>query len=297
MRYAGIYSAEVGRVSQNVDMPVSVDIVFASLGVVLAFMTLWWVVSVVIRRTDVTDVAWGLGFVVLAWTCALLPPGSPTQRALVASVLVGIWGTRLAWHIGRRNFRPGTAEDSRYAAMRSRAGRSWPLRSLATVFWLQGGLLWLVGLPLVSLASGAQPGWRWTDVLGVLLWVVGFGFEALGDRQLRAWLSIPEHRGQPLETGLWALTRHPNYFGDSLQWWGIGILAVTSSFGPPALIGPLLMTLLLRYVSGVPLLEKRHLGEPAWEAYRERTPIFVPWPIRLSGGTFRPSAPPRERDL
>ncbi len=244
-------------------------------------MSTWWVLSVVMRRTDVADVGWGLGFVTLAWWGALvLAPEPVGARVWLAAALVTVWGVRLAWHIASRNFAPGTREDVRYAEMRLRWGRWWPLRSLLTVFWLQGTLMWLVASPLAVMVATRAVALGWADVVAVAVWGTGVAFEVSGDRHLAAWLAEPANRGRPLETGLWAWTRHPNYFGDALAWWGIGLLSLPMAYGWLGLVGPLVMTLLLRFVSGVPLLEKRHVGDPAWDAYRARTPMFLPRPPR-----------------
>lgn len=244
-------------------------------------MSAWWVVSVVKTRTDVADVAWGLGFVVLAWWGALLVPVEPSPRGLLAAVLVSVWGVRLAVHIARRGFRRGGLEDARYAAMRERAAGSWALRSLVVVFWLQGALMWVVGAPLTVLAGApAAPPLGALDLVAVAVFAAGFALEATADAQLGRWLSDPSHRGRPLTTGVWAWSRHPNHAGDAIGWWGIGLLAFPVAGGALALIGPLAMTLLLRYVSGVPLLEKRHIGEEEWDEYRAKTSVFWPSPPR-----------------
>lgn len=249
------------------------------LAVSLLYMTAWWVASVLLERTDVADVAWGLGFVTLAWWSTAVVSTTPFEsRSVVVSMLVTVWGVRLAWHIGQRNFAAGRGEDERYAEMRRRSRGTWAARSLVAVFWLQGVLMWLVASPMVVLTAAADRALMAVDLLAVAVWCIGFTMESLGDAQLHAWLADPAHRGKPLDTGVWAWTRHPNYFGDALEWWAIGLLALPSRFWFAALVGPLVMTLLLRFVSGVPPLELRHVGEPDWEAYRERTPVFFPRP-------------------
>lgn len=255
------------------------NVALGVLGVALVWMTGAWTVSVALKRTDIADVAWGLGFSAIAWWVALVAAPQPAAlRVWMAAVFVTVWGVRLAVHIASRGFGPGRGEDPRYAQMRERVGASWPRRSLATVFWLQGGLMLVVGMPLVVLGASKAPGFWPSDVLAIALWLLGVAVEATADWQLGAWLSAPENRGRPLTTGVWAWTRHPNYLGDALAWWGIGLLAVRMPGGWLALLGPLAMTLLLRYVSGVPLLEARHIGEPEWDAYRRITPTFWPAP-------------------
>ncbi|MDZ4169234.1 MAG: DUF1295 domain-containing protein [Coriobacteriia bacterium] len=236
--------------------------------------------SVAFTRTDVADVAWGLGFVVLAWWGALLVPAVPSARGILAAVLVSVWGVRLAVHIARRGFRAGGREDARYAAMREGASGSWALRSLPVVFWLQGALMGLVAAPLTVMAAAPSVPLDVADLVAVAVFVGGFLLEATADVQLGRWLADPSHKGRPLVTGVWAWSRHPNHAGDAIAWWGLGLLALPVAGGALALLGPLAMTLLLRYVSGVPLLEKRHIGEEEWDAYRARTSIFWPAPPR-----------------
>ena len=262
-------------------MPVPEVLIVAGilLGWALIYMTAWWVASVVMRRTDVADVGWGLGFVTFAWWGALLIAPEPIGvRVWFMAAFVTVWGVRLAWHIATRNFAPGRREDVRYAEMRLRWGSAWPLRSLLTVFLLQGALMWIVASPITVVLASTGPPFGWLDVVAVAAWTAGIAFEALGDAQLREWLAEPTNRGRPLTTGVWGWTRHPNYFGDALAWWGIGLLALSMPYGAFGLVGPAVMTLLLRFVSGVPPLEKRHVGDPEWDAYRRRTPVFWPWP-------------------
>ncbi len=243
---------------------------------VWAYMTLWFVVALVLRRNDIADVAWGLGFIAIAWWLLLRSDPQP-PRLWIATVLVTVWGLRLAWHIWSR--RRGKPEDYRYAAWREQWGRWFVPRTYLQVFVLQGLFMLLIAMPLVVLAAEDPPS-RPTmlGALAVAVWLVGFGFEAVGDAQLSAFVRQPENRGHVMDRGLWKYSRHPNYFGDSLQWWGIWLLALGVPGWILAAIGPLTITLLLRYVSGVPMLERKRAGQPEWEAYKARTSAFVPLP-------------------
>jgi steroid 5-alpha reductase family enzyme len=204
------------------------------------------------------------------------------------------WGVRLALHIGFR--KRGKGEDFRYAAMREQHGAAFPLRSLFTVFLLQAALIWLIAAPVQVGQMAREPsGLTVLDLVGVAVWLLGFAFEALADRQLGTFLADPANRGKVMDRGLWRYSRHPNYFGDSLAWWGIFLVAAATPWGWTTLFGPLLMTYFLMKVSGVPLLE-RALAERR-EGYREymaSTSAFVPrLPRRKSqSGT---AADPRER--
>lgn len=245
--------------------------------VVLAYMTTWFLIALAARRNDVVDVAWGLGFIVAAaWL--LLRADAPPLRQYAASALVTIWGLRLAWHIGRRNLRPGTTEDARYAAWRREWGRWLIPRSFLQIFMLQGFFMLLVSSPVQVIGSQVGPPFGVLDAIGVGVWVFGFVFESVGDRQLRTFLAEPANRGTIMDRGLWAYTRHPNYFGEAAMWWGVGIMALSLPGGWIGLVGPVTITWLLTMVSGVPMLERLMEGRPGWAEYKARTSVFIPLP-------------------
>ena len=249
------------------------------LGIILAMWTLVWVLSVQLRNASIADVCWGAGFVVLAWVYCLLSPGM-TERSWMTAALITLWGVRLSIHIFRRNL--GRGEDQRYQAMRASQGPGFWWRSLFTVFWLQGAILWFVALPLLAAVRTAQPGFTVLDGLGVVLFAVGFGFEAIGDYQLARFRADSSNHGRVLDSGLWRYTRHPNYFGDATMWWGIYLIAASTPGGWLTVPGPALMTLLLVRVSGVTLLEKGlEASKPDYRAYVARTPAFFPWLPRV----------------
>jgi len=242
--------------------------------VLLAAMTTVWAVSV--RRADasIADICWGPGFVLVAWIYYGLF-GAPGPRPLLLASLVTLWGVRLAGHIARRH----RGEDPRYAAMRAGHGPAFWWRSLFVVFWLQASLIWFVSLPLLVAARMAGPS-RVTpaDAAGLLLFAVGLAFEAVGDYQLARFRSNAANRGRVLDTGLWRYTRHPNYFGDALLWWGIFLLATSVPGGWLTVASPAVMTFLLLRVSGVALLERSlKASRPGYDAYIRRTSAFVPW--------------------
>lgn len=248
----------------------------AGLGAILVTLTVVWMLSLRLRDASIADVCWGLGFVLLAWLYCFLTP-APTNRSWLVATLVTLWGTRLSAHIFRRNH--GRGEDPRYQAMRASHERTFWWRSLFTVFWLQGALLWFVSLPLLVAIRATQPaGLTVVDGLGVLLFAIGFGFEVVGDHQLERFKAQPGNRGKVLESGLWRYTRHPNYFGDATVWWGLYVIAASTSSGWMTVLSPSLMTLLLVRVSGVTLLEKGlTASKPGYRAYIARTPAFFPW--------------------
>jgi steroid 5-alpha reductase family enzyme len=248
----------------------------AGLVFVLAAMTVVWAISVRLRDASIADICWGPGFALLAWLYCLLLGASRPRPLLIAS-LITVWGIRLAVHIFRRH--RGRGEDPRYAAMRASHGPAFWWHSLFIVFWLQGVLLWFVSLPVWAAArTGGAGGPTVLDAAGLIAFAAGLAFEVIGDRQLARFRSDPSNRGKVLDTGLWRYTRHPNYFGDALLWWGLFLIA---AFAPGAwwtIASPLLMTFLLLRVSGVALLERSLMtSKPGYADYAAKTSSFIPW--------------------
>ena len=243
--------------------------------VIAAVMIITWVVSLVLRDASVVDPVWPLAFIAVAITALIAGGGDEGRRILIACV-VAIWGARLSIHLLVRN--AGKGEDFRYAAMRAKRGHRFWLTSLVTVFLLQGLLVWVVSLPVQLSAIPDRP-LGWLAIIGAIVWVLGVVFEAIGDAQLTRFKANPASRGQVLDTGLWRYTRHPNYFGDFLVWWGIFLIAAESGAGAWGVAGPLLMTLLLVKVSGAGLLEKDiAVRRPGYADYVRRTSGFMPLP-------------------
>lgn len=244
--------------------------------VVFLYMTAWFVLAAVTRRNDIADVAWGLGFVLLAWLG--VAAATAGARPLLIAALVTVWGSRLAIHIGTRNRRRG--EDFRYAAWREEWGRSFWIRTYLQVFLLQGFFMVLVAAPIIVVAADPGPPLGWLDAIGAVVAVAGIAVESLADAQLGRFKSDTSNRGKILQSGLWAYSRHPNYFGESVFWTGVAVVALASAWGVVALLGPATITFLLVRVSGIPMLERRYAGDPEFEAYRKRVSAFVPLPPR-----------------
>ena len=258
----------------------SVEAALAALGAVVLFMTAVWLVSVVRRDASIVDIAWGPGFLVAAWAYRLAAGDEATPRQLVVLGLLHVWGLRLALHLLRRNW--GHPEDRRYRRMRERSGGSFWWASLFKVFWLQAVVAWIVSAPVgVVLLSGAPAALGGLDGLAIAMVVVGLVFEAGGDWQLGRFRRDPANRGRVCDVGLWRYTRHPNYFGDALAWWGLYAFAAATPGGWWSAVGPLLMTVLLVRVSGVAMLEPDlRRSKPGYAAYVARTSSFFPWPPR-----------------
>ncbi len=248
-----------------------------NLAAVLAFMAGAWLLSLVLEDASIADVFWGLGFVLVAWVTFFLAEDGSLPRKVLITALVTVWGLRLAVHIGWR--KRGKGEDRRYRAWRSHYGKAFPWVSLFTVFGLQGMLLWIISLGVqVGQAASAPATLGWPAALGSLIWLAGFVFEVVGDAQLARFKADPANRGRVMDRGLWAATRHPNYFGESLMWWGLFVIVLPTPHGLWTVISPVTITFLLLRVSGVTLLEKSiEETRPAYRAYQERTSAFIPW--------------------
>ncbi len=252
------------------------ELIGLSVAVAVAYMTGIWLLSLALRNASIVDVFWGLGFVVLALVYFAGADGFVGRKVLITT-LVAIWGARLSLYILRRNW--GKGEDYRYREWRERAGESFWWRSFFQVFLLQGVLLWLISAPLLAAQFYDSPdNFTPVDILGALVWGVGFYFESVGDWQLARFKSDPTNRGKVMRTGLWRYSRHPNYFGDATAWWGLFIIAAATGEGAWTIFSPALMTFLLLRVSGVALLERKQAEtKPGYREYIESTSAFLPW--------------------
>jgi steroid 5-alpha reductase family enzyme len=250
---------------------------------IFGLMTLLWLLSLALRNSSIVDIFWGTGFVIVSWVAyAVGHDGDPARKLLLAG-LVSLWGLRLSLYILWRN--RGKPEDFRYAQWRRENGTSWWWISFFKVFVLQGVLLWIISAPLVATQVSPTPGRLGVlETLGVLIWAIGFFFEATGDWQLARFKADPANRGRLMDQGVWRYTRHPNYFGDAAQWWGFYLFAAATGWGALTVFSPLLMTFLLVRVSGVGLLEKTLRDrKPGYREYMERTSAFIPWVPRQRG--------------
>ena len=257
-------------------MEYSLSIFITNLAAVMAMMFAVWLFSLLKRDASIVDVFWGLGFVVVAWLTFLKADGYLGRKVLI-TVLTTLWGLRLALYICIRNW--GHGEDSRYQAWRAQYGARFWWVSLFTVFGLQGVLLWTISLTLqVGQISAIPAKLVMLDLLGMIIWAVGFIFEAVADWQLYRFKADPENKGKVMNKGLWAYTRHPNYFGESLVWWGLFIITLATPGSTWVVISPLLITFLLVKVSGVTLLEKTIVdSRPEYADYIKSTSSFIPW--------------------
>ena len=251
------------------NLSVTLSAVIAVVMVAVSF----WLVSLRLRDASIADIAWGLLFVLVGWVSWVAGEGSDPM--LLAALLVSVWGLRLALHIGSRNV--GHGEDRRYGAMRARRPQRFWIWSLFGVFLLQGLLALVVSLPLQALGASTEEAIGLLSWFGALVFAIGFAFEAVGDAQLNRFKRDPDSGDRVMDRGLWRYTRHPNYFGDAVVWWGLWLVAVGSGAAWWTVIGPALMTFLLLRVSGVAMLEA-DISErrPEYAEYVRRTNAFIP---------------------
>jgi steroid 5-alpha reductase family enzyme len=242
-----------------------------------------WAISVRIADASIVDIFWGFGFVVVAWVAYASSGGTLTFRRAAILAATTAWGLRLTAHLAKRNL--GKGEDFRYKAMRKKHGAKFPIISLVTVYLVQGAVMFVVSLPVQVglMRHNDRTGSIAAVVIGVMIWAIGFGFETIGDAQLTRFMADASNKGKVLNTGLWAWTRHPNYFGDSCAWWGIWVMAASVRPGLATIISPLVMTFTLRKVSGVPMLEHSMAKRrPGYAEYVKTTSAFVPRPPKRS---------------
>ncbi|GAB5555588.1 MAG: DUF1295 domain-containing protein [Saprospiraceae bacterium] len=237
---------------------------------VLAFMHIVMLIAFFKKDNGIVDVFWGLGFTVVAIFVHLY---YPHPYSWLTMLLVAIWGFRLAIHIGVRNAWK-KEEDWRYANWRKDWGKWFYLRSYLQVFLLQGFFMWIILLPVLQ-RPGVQS-LQWFQYIGIVLWLFGLLWESIGDWQLFKFKKDPENKGKILTKGLWALSRHPNYFGEAVLWWGIALFVLPWGIWYLSLLGALTITYLLTRVSGVPFLEWKYRDNPAYLEYIRTTPAFVP---------------------
>ena len=242
--------------------------------VAAAAFFLLWLVSLILKDASIVDIFWGPGFILVGSYYAMTAPGSPSLRGLLVLGLVTVWGLRLALHIGFRN--AGTGEDFRYRKWREEAGANFWWFSLFKVFLLQAFVLWIVSSPLLLAHLGGIEAISMLDALGFLLWGFGFLFESVADWQLQQFKRDPANSGRVMRSGLWSVSRHPNYFGEAVLWWGIALLAFPAG-GWLSFIGPSMITFLLLEVSGVAMLDTAMVERrPGYADYIASTPAFVP---------------------
>ncbi len=254
-------------------LPVLTTTAGAALLLVLAL----WLISIPLRDVSIIDMAFSaiiFGLVFVAWRSAGQPEGAP----LLSLILIAVWALRMTVYLVHRNW--GHGEDPRYTRLRSWVAEGLPfyLLSLRQVFLLQGVVIWVLTLPQqIAAVTGGPIGAL--AIAGALVWLLGFVFETLGDYQLSRFKANPANKGKVLDSGLWRYTRHPNYFGELTQWWGLFLIALASPWAWLGVIGPLVYSWLVIKVTGQATLDKKLTREkPEYADYVRRTSGLIPRP-------------------
>jgi len=243
---------------------------------VVTMMIIGWLISLWYRNVTIVDSLWGLGFVLIAWITFSLSEGFPVRKTFI-TVLVTVWGMRLSIYLSKRNWKGG--EDPRYGEWRKKSGERFWLVSLTKVFVLQAIFLWIIALVLQKGQLSPRPNQIvWLDIIGMFIWLIGFAFESTGDWQLARFKADPANKGRVMDRGLWAYSRHPNYFGEFLIWWGFFLITLSTPNSWWTIVSPILITVVLLKMTGVPLTEKTIVKtRPGYNEYIARTSSFFPW--------------------
>ena len=256
------------------------------------FMSLMFAIAVLRQRFDIIDVAWGLTFISIAlvsFTTVILEPQLTVQ--VIITTLVIIWGSRLSAHIYSR-WSKSDKEDKRYAVFRQQYKKSFggvAFNVYTRIFLLQAALAVIVSFPVIIVNTSSVPLTPTLfTLLGVIVWAVGFYFETVGDYQLKKFTSSSTNKGKLMTAGLWKYTRHPNYFGEMTQWWAIFIIAFAAvpSLGWLSLVGPAVITILILFVSGIPIAERHIERRQGWSEYKKHTSKLIPLPKGGKYGIF-----------
>lgn len=250
--------------------------------ILFLYFVIWFIISSIKKNNGLVDIAWGGGFIVIAWSSMIIS-GNITYPKIIINTLISIWATRLIFYLFIRNW--NKPEDFRYKKMRQNWKNKDKLYAFIRVFTLQSILNFIVGAPLLltnleiqtRALNGVSVG---ILIAGVMIFMLGFVIEVIADRQLKTFKKDSTNKGKILQTGIWKYSRHPNYFGEALLWWGIGIIAISplTLISLISLIGPFIITMLLLFVSGVPLLERRYKNNIEYQEYAKKTSIFIPLP-------------------
>jgi steroid 5-alpha reductase family enzyme len=274
------------------------EIYINATAIVFCYMCIFFLIGTLLKNNGIVDVGWGLGFCVLAWL--LLPfddISEPGERQQLICLLTLIWGLRLSVFLFIRNV--GKPEDFRYAQWRKEWGKWVIPRSFFQVYMLQGVFMLIIALPIFLVYTNTyhylvalpnQEGTTYygltdvnnhltiTDYIGAAIFAIGWLFETVGDAQNSRFKKNPANKGKVMKYGLWRFTRHPNYFGETLIWWGIALVALPAQYGYLAFISPIIITWLLLKVSGIPMLEKKYDNNPEYQEYKKHTSAFIPMP-------------------
>lgn len=241
---------------------------------IFLYMTTVFFIALYKKNNSIVDIAWGLGFILIAFY-TLVTCGNFFIPQFLVTAMIFAWGMRLSTHIYFRN--KNKSEDPRYAQWRKEWGPYVIVRSFFQIFMLQGLMMIIIALPIIAINSSNISELKIITLAGFAIWLLGFLFEAIGDFQLVRYIKNPNNRGKIMMEGLWRYTRHPNYFGEVTQWWGIYCMALSVPYGWLTIISPLTITFLILYVSGIPMLEKQFENNKDFQQYKKETSAFFPW--------------------
>ena len=247
----------------------------SSLLIILSLQTAFFIPAAFFKTDKLTDLSYGLTFIILSASFLLCLPRMPFMAKL-ACVLVVIWGLRLTTYLFIRILRMG--KDPRFDKRRE------VLTDFALFWALQALSVWVIMLPLtLAAASQMSPGGDFLKTLGIFLWLVGFITQSVADQQKFSFKSKPGHKNTFIRSGLWKYSQHPNYFGEALLWWGIFIM-LTPLLQERllfAVVGPVFITFLLFKVTGIPPLariaDQKYGGNAEFQKYKQKTNLFFPW--------------------
>lgn len=243
-----------------------------ALYITIGYFTLFFIVATIIKNNSIVDIGWGIGFVLTSWILFFIN-GTYSVNQIIMNTMISIWGLRLFYYILKRNV--FKAEDFRYANWRKAWGKRVIPRAFFQVFMLQGLLQFAIGSSSYYLNLN-DTNFSFISLIGVLLWSIGFYYEVFGDRQLKQHIQNKNKTSKLLTTGLWKQTRHPNYFGEALLWWGLYLFAVLNGVPLYFVVSPLTITLVLYFIS-TPLLEEKMKKYSGWNEYKKKTSMFVPF--------------------
>lgn len=242
------------------------------------FFNVFYFIGLMKKDFSIIDTAWGLSFLLIYLVGAVTTDTVLDTRSLLVGIFTFVWAARLSGYIFYRSLKTGK-EDYRYAAWREEWGNKTNINFYIRVYMLQAILAAAVAYPLflMNRFSATQELGTVQDIVGILLFTIGFLFEAIADYQKNSFKNDPSNKGKVMRTGLWKYSRHPNYFGEALLWWGMFLIITNAVPWYYALWGPLLIHFLLLKVSGVAMLEKKYDENPEYAIYKQTTNAFIPF--------------------
>jgi steroid 5-alpha reductase family enzyme len=252
----------------------AISILLLAAAIIFVYMVVMYLVAQSVKDNSIVDIGWGLGFIVTSLVILFhFPDKTPTM--LIMCSMIFLWGGRLSLYIYRRNH--GKPEDFRYANWRKQWGRRQPLIAFFRVFMLQGAFMWVIATPVYIIFSVSGDFKPVSGITAIAVFLTGLVFESVADSQMNSFRKDHSNKGKIITSGLWSISRHPNYFGEALTWWGIGLFTFSASGNWVSFLSPLVITLLLRFVSGVPLLEAKYRNREDFREYAKKTSVFIPY--------------------